>query len=83
MLETPSVSKISVLCAVKGANEKDFMLVLSIPGKIVSYNLKCKTVKVLCDYQTSFYECPSYKDASCASYAFKYVYEFHENLATV
>ncbi|CAL5376444.1 unnamed protein product [Camellia sinensis] len=36
----------------QGANEKDFTLVLSIPGKIVSYNLKCKTVKVLCDYRT-------------------------------
>ncbi|CAL5374991.1 unnamed protein product [Camellia sinensis] len=54
----------------QGANEKDFTLVLSIPGKVVSYNLKCKTVKVLCDYRTGFYECPGYKHISCA-YAFK------------
>ncbi|XP_028053399.1 F-box protein At5g07610-like [Camellia sinensis] len=64
----------------QGANEKDFTLVLSIPGKIVSYNLKCKTVKVLCDYRTGFYECPGYKHISCA-YAFKYVYEFYESLS--
>ncbi|XP_028053389.1 F-box protein At5g07610-like isoform X3 [Camellia sinensis] len=82
MCDPPIIRKIAVLCVVKGANEKDFTLVLSIPGKIVSYNLKCKTVKVLCDYRTGFYECPGYKHISSA-YAFKYVYEFYESLSIV
>ncbi|KAF7146141.1 hypothetical protein RHSIM_Rhsim04G0143000 [Rhododendron simsii] len=36
-----------VLCVKKGGNEKDFALVLAIPGKIVSYNPKSKTWDVL------------------------------------
>ncbi|KAF7154597.1 hypothetical protein RHSIM_Rhsim01G0013400 [Rhododendron simsii] len=38
-----------VLCAVKGENERGFVLLLAIPGRIVSYNLKKKTWDVLRD----------------------------------
>ncbi|KAF5956716.1 hypothetical protein HYC85_003941 [Camellia sinensis] len=37
--------KFNVLCVVKGANEEDIALVLAIPGKVISYNLKSKTLK--------------------------------------
>ncbi|KAL7190985.1 hypothetical protein ACSBR2_023121 [Camellia fascicularis] len=37
----------NVLCVVKGANEKDFTLMLAIRGKVISYNVKSKTLKVL------------------------------------
>ncbi|KAF5956312.1 hypothetical protein HYC85_003537 [Camellia sinensis] len=47
--DATKICKFSVLCVVKGANEKDFTLVLAIPGKIVLHNWKCKTLKVLCD----------------------------------
>ncbi|KAF5956702.1 hypothetical protein HYC85_003927 [Camellia sinensis] len=37
---------------VKGANKKDFTLVLSIRGKVISYNVKSKTLKELHDLST-------------------------------
>ncbi|KAL7224540.1 hypothetical protein ACSBR1_025912 [Camellia fascicularis] len=33
----------------EGVNKNDFSLVLGIRGKFIYYNLKCKTLKVLCD----------------------------------
>ncbi|KAF5956695.1 hypothetical protein HYC85_003920 [Camellia sinensis] len=45
-------SEFNVLCAVKGANEKDFTLVLAIRGKVISYNVKSKTLKELHDLST-------------------------------
>ncbi|CAL5376448.1 unnamed protein product [Camellia sinensis] len=42
----------NVLCVVKGANEKDFTLVLAIRGKVISYNVKSKTLKELHDLST-------------------------------
>ncbi|GMP36182.1 hypothetical protein CsSME_00008388 [Camellia sinensis var. sinensis] len=45
-------SEFNVLCAVKGANEKDFTLVLAIWGKVISYNVKSKTLKELHDLST-------------------------------
>ncbi|KAL7224513.1 hypothetical protein ACSBR1_025885 [Camellia fascicularis] len=39
--------KFYVLCVVKGANEKDFTLVLAIPGKAISYDLNSKTLNEL------------------------------------
>ncbi|GMP36193.1 hypothetical protein CsSME_00008398 [Camellia sinensis var. sinensis] len=50
--------KFNVLCVVKGANEEDIALVLAIPGKVISYNLKSKTLKVLSksvDWETTWY----------------------------
>ncbi|THG18949.1 hypothetical protein TEA_029298 [Camellia sinensis var. sinensis] len=41
----------SVVCIVKGANEKDFALVFNIYGNFISYNLDRKTWKVLLDFQ--------------------------------
>ncbi|KAF7153115.1 hypothetical protein RHSIM_Rhsim01G0013500 [Rhododendron simsii] len=38
-----------VLCAVKGENERGFVLLIAIPGRIVSYNPKKKTWDVLRD----------------------------------
>lgn len=32
-----------------GANENDLAVVLYIRGKVVQYNIKCKTLKVICD----------------------------------
>ncbi|KAL7221864.1 hypothetical protein ACSBR1_023751 [Camellia fascicularis] len=46
-------SKFNVLCVVKGANEKDFTLVLAIRGKVISYNVKSKTLKELHDLSTN------------------------------
>ncbi|CAL5435123.1 unnamed protein product [Camellia sinensis] len=40
-------SEFNVLCVEKGANEKDFALVLAIQGKVISYNVKSKTLKEL------------------------------------
>mgnify|MGYP003703475303 CR=1 FL=1 len=45
-------SEFNVLCAVKGANEKDFTLVLAIRGKVISYNVMSKTLKELHDLST-------------------------------
>ncbi|GMP36160.1 hypothetical protein CsSME_00008371 [Camellia sinensis var. sinensis] len=45
-------SEFNVLCAVKGVNEKDFTLVLAIRGKVISYNVKSKTLKELRDLST-------------------------------
>ncbi|XP_058221872.1 F-box protein At5g07610-like [Rhododendron vialii] len=42
-------NKFKVLCVVKGENERDFALVLAIPGRIVSYYVKHKTWDVLRD----------------------------------
>ncbi|KAF5956836.1 hypothetical protein HYC85_004061 [Camellia sinensis] len=36
----------------RGANEKDFTLVLAIRGKVISYNVKSKTLKELHDLST-------------------------------
>lgn len=38
-----------VMFALEGESEKDFAIVLAIPGRLVSYNLKCKTWDVLHD----------------------------------
>ncbi|KAL7221862.1 hypothetical protein ACSBR1_023749 [Camellia fascicularis] len=46
------IVKYRVLCVVKGANEKDFTLVLAIRGKVISYNVKSKTLKELHDLST-------------------------------
>ncbi|GMP36165.1 hypothetical protein CsSME_00008374 [Camellia sinensis var. sinensis] len=45
-------SEFNVLCVVKGANEKDFTLVLAIRGKVISYNVKSNTLKELHDLST-------------------------------
>ncbi|KAL7221865.1 hypothetical protein ACSBR1_023752 [Camellia fascicularis] len=45
-------SGFKVLCVVKGANEKDFTLVLAIRGKVISYNVKSETLKELPDLST-------------------------------
>ncbi|XP_028072839.1 uncharacterized protein LOC114275050 [Camellia sinensis] len=42
----------NVLWVVKGANKKDFTLVVSILGKVISYNVKSKTLKELHDLST-------------------------------
>ncbi|KAF5952410.1 hypothetical protein HYC85_010354 [Camellia sinensis] len=42
----------NVLSVVKGANEKDFTLVLAIWEKVISYNVKSKTLKELHDLST-------------------------------
>ncbi|XAR73601.1 hypothetical protein NMG60_11007622 [Bertholletia excelsa] len=39
----------SVMQIVMDEKQKDFVMVLAIPGKIISYNFKCKTWKVLLD----------------------------------
>ncbi|KAL7224516.1 hypothetical protein ACSBR1_025888 [Camellia fascicularis] len=46
-------SEFNVLCVVKGANEKDFTLVLAIRGKVISYNVESKTLKELHDLSTN------------------------------
>ncbi|KAI8019946.1 F-box protein [Camellia lanceoleosa] len=54
----------SVLSVVKGANEKDFEMILAIHGKYISYNLDCKTWKVLRDLQPGdFHESTGYNNA--------------------
>ncbi|CAL5328381.1 unnamed protein product [Camellia sinensis] len=54
----------SVLSIVKGANEKDFEMILAIHGKYISYNLDCKTWKVLRDLQPGdFHESTGYNNA--------------------
>ncbi|KAI8020369.1 F-box protein [Camellia lanceoleosa] len=45
-------SGFKVLCVVKGANEKDFTLVLAIQGKVISYNVESKTLRELHDLST-------------------------------
>ncbi|KAF5956696.1 hypothetical protein HYC85_003921 [Camellia sinensis] len=45
-------SEFNVLWVVKGANEKDFTLVLSIRGKVISCNVKSKTLKEIHDLST-------------------------------
>ncbi|XP_028092868.1 F-box protein At5g07610-like [Camellia sinensis] len=64
----------SVLSVVKGANEKDFEMILAIHGKYISYNLDCKTWKVLRDLQPGdFHESTGYNNA----------FQFIESLSTV
>ncbi|XP_058206865.1 F-box protein At5g07610-like isoform X2 [Rhododendron vialii] len=41
------IKEYKVLCCVNGANEKDFTVAFVITGKVISYNLNGKTVKVL------------------------------------
>ncbi|CAL5376494.1 unnamed protein product [Camellia sinensis] len=41
--------KFHVLCAAKGVNKNELGLVLATAGKVIYYNLKCKTLKVLRD----------------------------------
>ncbi|KAF7135965.1 hypothetical protein RHSIM_Rhsim08G0168000 [Rhododendron simsii] len=41
--------EIYVLCVVKSEEKEDYKLVLAIPGKVISYNLKCNTMDVLRD----------------------------------
>lgn len=36
-------------CVMKGANEEDFAVELAVPDKVISYNLKCNTLKMRCD----------------------------------
>ncbi|KAL7224514.1 hypothetical protein ACSBR1_025886 [Camellia fascicularis] len=70
------ICKFSVLCVVKGANEKDFTLVLAIPGKIVLYNRKCKTLKVLCDL-------PPQRDYEDRESTWYYTDQFIESLSPI
>ncbi|GMP36229.1 hypothetical protein CsSME_00008424 [Camellia sinensis var. sinensis] len=42
--------KFHVLCVVKGVRKNDFALVLATAGKVVYYDLKCKTSRVLLDH---------------------------------
>ncbi|XP_028092837.1 F-box protein At5g07610-like [Camellia sinensis] len=42
--------KFRVLCVVTGVSENDFALVLATAGKVVYYDLKCKTSRVLLDH---------------------------------
>lgn len=51
------IKEYKVLYCVNGANEKDFTVVFVIPGKVISYNLNGKTVKVLLEDDTSSYSC--------------------------
>lgn len=63
----------SILCVVKGEKEKDFGLVLAIPGKVISYNLNCKTWNVLRDMALG-------ESISC-SYPYATSYPFIESLS--
>ncbi|KAL7224520.1 hypothetical protein ACSBR1_025892 [Camellia fascicularis] len=64
----------SVVCIVKGANEKDFALVFNIYGNFISYNLDRKTWKVLLDFQPGeFHESVCYYNS----------YNFIESLSPV
>ncbi|XP_028056175.1 F-box protein At5g07610-like [Camellia sinensis] len=48
----------------RGANEKDFEMILAIHGKYISYNLDCKTWKMLRDLQPGdFHESTGYNNA--------------------
>lgn len=40
----------SILCLVRGETEEESFLVLHLPGNAISYNLKDKTYKKLCDF---------------------------------
>ncbi|KAL7170799.1 hypothetical protein ACSBR2_035636 [Camellia fascicularis] len=66
----------NVLCVVKGANEKDFTLVLAIWGKVISYNVKSKTLKELHDLSTDDLD-----DLGGASWC--NTYQFIESLSPV
>ncbi|KAL7224500.1 hypothetical protein ACSBR1_025872 [Camellia fascicularis] len=68
-------SEFNVLCVVKGANEKDFTLVLAIRGKVISYNVKSKTLKELHDLSTDDH------DLGGASWC--NTYQFIESLSPV
>ncbi|CAL5436433.1 unnamed protein product [Camellia sinensis] len=48
-LKAEFLSKATVEHQIKGANEKDFTLVLVVPGKVISYDLNSKTLKELRD----------------------------------
>ncbi|KAF5956713.1 hypothetical protein HYC85_003938 [Camellia sinensis] len=64
----------SMVCIVKGANEKDFALVFNIYGNFISYNLDRKTWKVLLDFQPcEFHESVCYYNS----------YNFIESLSPV
>ncbi|KAI8570222.1 hypothetical protein RHMOL_Rhmol01G0017300 [Rhododendron molle] len=45
--EMEALFKFCVLCVVKGEMKEDYAVVLAIPGKVISYNLKCSKLDVL------------------------------------
>ncbi|KAL7193669.1 hypothetical protein ACSBR2_025308 [Camellia fascicularis] len=71
--------KYRVLCVEKGVSENDFALVLATAGKVVYYDLKCKTSRVLLDhlplhnFHASIFHC----------YPCSHAYQFVESVSPV
>ena len=66
----------SVLSVVNGANGKDLVLVLAVTGKFVSYNVDCKTLRVLPELQPA-------ESPELGGYHYPNVYQFIERLSPV
>ncbi|THG20416.1 F-box protein At5g07610-like [Camellia sinensis] len=73
------IYKFLVLCVVKGVNENDFALVLATAGKVVYYDLKCKTSKVLVDNLPLL----SFRGSIFHTYPYSLAYQFVEGLSPV
>ncbi|KAL2550059.1 F-box protein [Forsythia ovata] len=56
----------SILCLIRGEKEKDSFLVLQIPGKVIRYNLVCKTFETL-------HECAEVKDVLSFTYGSQHI----------
>ncbi|KAF7128895.1 hypothetical protein RHSIM_Rhsim10G0184200 [Rhododendron simsii] len=59
-----------------GANEDDLAVVLYVPRKVIQYNIKCKTLKVLCDLAGSDF-------STCVPRPSMHSYRFIESLMPV
>ncbi|KAL7224548.1 hypothetical protein ACSBR1_025920 [Camellia fascicularis] len=73
------IYKFLVLCVVKGVNENDFALVLATARKVVYYDLKCKTSKVLVDNLPLL----SFRGSMFHTYPYSLTYQFVESLSPV
>ncbi|KAL7193677.1 hypothetical protein ACSBR2_025316 [Camellia fascicularis] len=71
--------KFHVLCVVKGVRKNDFVLVLATAGKVVYYDLKCKTSRVLLDHlPLRKFQAPIFHRYHCSR-----TYQFVESLSPV
>ncbi|CAL5376503.1 unnamed protein product [Camellia sinensis] len=71
--------KFRVLCVVKGVSENDFALVLATAGKVVYYDLKCKTSRVLLDHLPLL----NFHASIFHRYPCSHTYQFIESLSPV
>ncbi|KAM7508379.1 hypothetical protein LguiA_018832 [Lonicera macranthoides] len=67
----------------RGEKEEDLELVLIVPGKVISYNLKRKTSKVLSEFPWNWKELPNQDVFNWCNFDFISVFPYIESLASV